>query len=70
MDIVTGKKNSFIGKIEKVTSTIVNAVAGAAKYCLALEKVGLINSLEKSLIASLKGWANPISLTLLGPFRS
>ena len=49
MDIVTGKKNSFIGKIEKVTSTIVNAVAGAAKYCLALEKVGLINSLEKSL---------------------
>jgi len=31
---------------------------------------GVTASFEKSLIASLKGWRMPITLTLLGPLRS
>jgi len=34
-----------------------------------LEYIGKTSSFEKSLIASLNGWANPTTLTLLGPFR-
>lgn len=37
---------------------------------LRFDVVGRVNSLENSLIASLKGWNSPIIPTLLGPFRS
>ena len=54
----------------KVISTITKAHNGDTKYWLKLDVDGITISLEKSLIASLKGWANPQILTLLGPFRN
>jgi len=61
---------SLNGKKENVTSTINNPQAGAKKYCLRLARFGKTSSLEKSLIASLNGWARPIRLTLFGPLRN
>ena len=43
---------------------------GEIKYCNKFDKFGKTNSLENNLIASLKGWAIPIILTLLGPLRN
>jgi|TARA_B100001146_G_scaffold220559_1_gene229429 hypothetical protein len=61
---------SFMGNRENVINTIINPQAGAKKYWKILAKLGNTNSLEKSLMASLKGCASPTILTLLGPFRN
>lgn len=43
---------------------------GAIINGMILASVGLFNSLVNNLAASAKGWGIPMSLTLLGPFRS
>jgi len=64
-DITLSKK----GYIEKISKTISNPINGLIKYFRIFELKGKTNSFEKSLIASLNGWAIPIVLTLFGPFR-
>lgn len=61
---------SLNGKKRYVIITIIRAIIGAIKNCLGLDAEGHSISLVKSLIASLKGWAIPTILTLLGPFRT
>ena len=53
-----------------VINTIINPQNGEIKYCKILDNLGYTISFVNNLIASLKGWASPIILTLLGPFRS
>jgi hypothetical protein len=48
----------------------VNLKVGAAMNSIQFDIVGLACSLTNSLIASANGTGNPISLGLLGPFRS
>jgi hypothetical protein len=70
MDILTDKIDFFKGTEIKVISTITSAYNGDIRYWLRLDVEGNTISLDKSLIASLKGWAKPLILTLLGPLRN
>ena len=63
-------EDSLKGNTEKVINTINSPQNGARKYWPILASLGKTSSLEKSLIASLNGWAIPIILTLFGPFRN
>ena len=46
------------------------AITGEYKNILLFPFTGWVDSLEKSLIASLKGWKIPPPPTLFGPFRN
>ena len=60
---------SLNGKRRYVIKTIKIPKRGDKKYWIILEWAGKTNSFEKSLIASLNGWASPMTLTLFGPLR-
>lgn len=49
---------------------MIRAQNGDKKYWYKFDLKGKIISFENNLIASLKGWAIPNILTLLGPLRS
>lgn len=68
-DILIEKFISKKGNKKKLIKTIINPNIGEIKYWNIFDRFGNTNSLEKSLIASLKGCIRPIKLTLLGPLR-
>lgn len=55
--------------LQMIRASII-ARAGLIMYTRRLERVGRVNSLVNSLIASANGWGTPANPTLLGPLRS
>jgi len=69
IDILIEKFISKNGKEKKIIKTIIKPSIGDRKNWNLLDWFGIINSLEKSLIASLNGCISPTILTLFGPLR-